>query len=62
MPSNTTENSGGMKGIMVKTINRLYSSEQIMGPWKKINEEQNVLAEIIKFFNSNFMPKECLKG
>jgi len=33
-----------------------------MGSWKKINEEQNVLAEIIRFFNSNFMPKECLKG
>ena len=32
-----------------------------MGPWKKINEEQNVLAEIIRFFNSNFMPKRMLK-
>jgi len=24
-----------------------------MGPWKKINEVQNILAEIIRFFNSN---------
>jgi len=29
-----------------------------MGSWKKINEVQNVLAEIIRFFNSNL----CLKN
>ena len=29
-----------------------------MGSWKKINEVQNVLVEIIRFFNSNL----CLKN